>query len=249
MSHDDPYRPDQGRDRGAYTPPTDDDLPFGRGGFDPRRSGPRRAPPVTLIVSGLVLLGLIVAVVWMYTNGGLRASDDAPSVGDPVGAMKVEVPIDAQPIDPEAGVRVYPDGAEPIDQPPIFTPPPEAVQPRPAPRPTPPTGVPLPAPTPGTSPRPVPPVQPTPLPAPASAAGNAGVQIGAFSTPALADEQYAAMARRFPEFANGAGKRVQEVPTASGSTAYRTTFTGMSRERAQAFCAAIRSGGGDCLVR
>ena len=39
MSHEDPYRPNPGRDRGAYTPPTDDDLPFNRQGYDPRRSG------------------------------------------------------------------------------------------------------------------------------------------------------------------------------------------------------------------
>jgi hypothetical protein len=39
MSNEDPYRPNQGRDRGAYTPPTDDDLPFNRGGYDARRAG------------------------------------------------------------------------------------------------------------------------------------------------------------------------------------------------------------------
>ncbi|RYG09254.1 MAG: SPOR domain-containing protein, partial [Caulobacteraceae bacterium] len=46
MSHDD-NRPDS-RDRGAYTPPTDDDLPFNRGGgYDARRAPPTKAPPVT----------------------------------------------------------------------------------------------------------------------------------------------------------------------------------------------------------
>ena len=65
MSHEDPYHPNQGRDRGAYTPPTDDDLPFNRGGYDPRRErgggggggGGGKGPPVTLIIS---------AVVWGY---------------------------------------------------------------------------------------------------------------------------------------------------------------------------------------
>jgi regulation of enolase protein 1 (concanavalin A-like superfamily) len=42
---------------------------------------------------------------------------------------------------------------------------------------------------------------------------------------------------------------VQEVTTSSGTTVYRTTFTGLSRESAQAFCTAIKAGGGDCLVR
>ena len=41
MSHEDPYRPTGGgdRDRGAYTPPTDDDLPFQRTSYDARRAG------------------------------------------------------------------------------------------------------------------------------------------------------------------------------------------------------------------
>jgi hypothetical protein len=66
MSNEDPYRPNQGRDRGAYTPPTDDDLPFNRGGYDARRpgggGGGAKAPPMTLIISGVVLL-LRAAVV------------------------------------------------------------------------------------------------------------------------------------------------------------------------------------------
>lgn len=69
MSHEDPYRPNPGRDRGAYTPPTDDDLPFDRGGYEPRRGGGpaggggggAKAPPLTLIISGVVLLLLIIA--------------------------------------------------------------------------------------------------------------------------------------------------------------------------------------------
>ncbi|MFY7720180.1 MAG: SPOR domain-containing protein, partial [Brevundimonas sp.] len=70
MSNEDPYRPNQGRDRGAYTPPTDDDLPFNRGGYDARRAGGggggAKAPPMTLIISGAVLLLLIIAVVVYY---------------------------------------------------------------------------------------------------------------------------------------------------------------------------------------
>ena len=72
MSNEDPYRPNQGRDRGAYTPPTDDDLPFNRGGYDPRRGGGgggAKAPPMTLIISGVVLLLLIIAVVGDYRAG------------------------------------------------------------------------------------------------------------------------------------------------------------------------------------
>src|SRR6476660_4451753 len=68
MSHEDPYRPNTGRDRGAYTPPTDDDLPFNRQGYDPRRGGGGgggggKGPPMTLIMSAIVLVLLIIAVV------------------------------------------------------------------------------------------------------------------------------------------------------------------------------------------
>ena len=261
MAHDDNNRPDP-RDRGAYTPPTDDDLPFNRGGFDPRRAPPKKAPPVTLIISAVVLLVLIVAVIFFY-RAGLRSSTDAPpAVGTPVGDMKVEAPIDAQPIDPEAGIDVYRDGAAPTTEAPTFVPPPEAVQPRPTPQPLPPVDAgsvpparpttPVTAPAPTTTPpatkAPVP-TAPTSAPAPAASGGTSAVQIGAFGSTAAADREYAAVAGRFPQYARGASKRVQEVTSSSGSTVYRTTFTGLSRADAQAFCAAIRSGGGDCLVR
>ncbi|WP_262423000.1 hypothetical protein [Brevundimonas denitrificans] len=43
MSYDDNNRNDP--DRGAYTPPDDDDLPFRRGGFDARGGLPRSPFP------------------------------------------------------------------------------------------------------------------------------------------------------------------------------------------------------------
>ena len=267
MSHDD-NRPDS-RDRGAYTPPTDDDLPFNRGGgYDARRGPAAKAPPVTLIISGVVLLLLIITVVVFYRSG-LRASTDVPpAVGTPVGNLKVEAPIDAQPVDAEAGIDVYSNASEASTAQPTFTAPPEEVQPRPAPRPLPPVEAsdlapaaprpapaPSPAPTPARAPapaptpRPVVPAPATPAPSGPSATGASAVQIGAFSSTAIADREFAAIAARFPQFARGSAKRVQEVPTPNGSTLYRTTFTGLSRERAQAFCSAIKAGGGDCLVR
>ena len=242
------------RERGAYTPPTDDDLPFRRGGgYDAR--GPRRTggggaggPPVTLIVSALVLLLLIVAVVVFYRAGARSSTDAPPAVGQPVGTMKVEAPIDAQPIDPEAGIRVYRDGEASGETAPTFTPPPETPLPRPA-APTV-TAPPPPAAKAAPAPRPATPAIPAATTAPAPAAGgSSAVQIGAFSSTALADREYAAVAARFPQFAQGAGKRVQEVTASNGSTVYRTTFTDLSRERATAFCAALRGAGQDCLVR
>jgi len=239
MSNEDPYRPNQGRDRGAYTPPTDDDLPFNRGGYDPRRAGggASRSPPMTLIISGAVLVLLIIAVV-VYYRAGPRASDDAPpAVGTPIAQMKVEAPLEAQPIDPEAGIDVY-DAAGAPTAAPTFTPPPEAVQPRPvapvAPGPAP------------VTPPPAAKVEPRPA---VTAGGSSSVQIGAYSTPGLADQEYAAVVRRHSQFTAGAEKRVQEVTTSSGSTVYRTTVTGLSREQATGLCDAIKAGGGDCFVR
>ena len=85
MSFEDDNKPG----RGAYTPPTDDDLPFRRNSYDPRSgrnvgSGGGKAPPVTLIVSAVVLLLLIVAVIFFYRSG-MRASTDAPPAAGSMG--------------------------------------------------------------------------------------------------------------------------------------------------------------------
>jgi cell division protein FtsN len=258
MSFEDDNKPG----RGAYTPPTDDDLPFRRNSYDPRSgrnvgSGGGKAPPVTLIISAVVLLLLIVAVIFFYRSG-MRASTDAPpAVGQPVGEMKTAAPIDAQPIDPAEGVRVYRDETETTDAPVTFTPPPEAPQPRPAAPPTTaPTGQGLPPANTATpaapAPRPTTPTAPVAAPttkAPAATGGSASVQIGAFSSTEIADREYAAVAGRFGSFASGAEKRVTEVTSSSGSTLYRTAFSGLSRERAVAFCNALKAAGRDCIVR
>lgn len=247
MSNEDPYRPNQGRDRGAYTPPTDDDLPFNRGGYDARRAGGggggSKAPPMTLIISAVVLLLLIIVVV-VYYRAGPRSSNDAPpAVGTPVVQMKAEAPLEAQPVDPEAGIDVY-DAAEAPTAAPTFTPPPETAQPRPAPRPAGTTTPVAPRPTPATPP----PANSEPR-TPATVGGTSGVQIGAFSTPGLADREFAAIVGRYPQFTAGADKRVQEVTASNGSTVYRTTVTGLSRDQATGLCSAIKARGGDCFVR
>lgn len=248
MSHEDPYRPNQGRDRGAYTPPTDDDLPFNRQGYDPRRGGGMgggggKAPPMTLIISAVVLLILIVAVV-VYYRAGPRSSEDAPpAVGTPVGEMKSGVPIDAQPVDPTEGIDVYA-GNEAVPATPTFTPPPEAVQPRPAPQPIESAELP-----PVARPAPPPAKKADPAPAPATTGGTSGVQIGAFSTPNLAESEYNRVVGRYSQFTSGATRRVQEVTASNGSTVYRTTVSGLSREQATGLCNAIKASGGDCIVR
>jgi cytoskeletal protein RodZ len=247
MSNEDPYRPNQGRDRGAYTPPTDDDLPFNRGGYDARRAGGggggSKAPPMTLIISAVVLLLLIIVVV-VYYRAGPRSSNDAPpAVGTPVVQMKADAPLEAQPVDPEAGIDVY-DAAEAPTAAPTFTPPPETAQPRPAPRPA---GTTAPV-APRVTPAAPPPAKTEPR-APATVGGTSGVQIGAFSTPSLADREFAAIVGRYPQFTAGADKRVQEVTASNGSTVYRTTVTGLSRDQATGLCSAIKAAGGDCFVR
>ncbi|QYF87429.1 SPOR domain-containing protein [Brevundimonas sp. PAMC22021] len=268
MSFDDNSRNQdrgQDRERGAYTPPTDDDdLPFRRNAFDPRQergytTGARKAPPVTLIVSAAVLLLLIVAVIFFYRSG-LRSSTDAPpAVGQPVGEMTTPAPVEAQPVDPAEGVRVYRDETEATDAAPTFTAPPETPQPRPtAPAPAPVTGQGLPPAAAPARPAPARPAETAPRPAPApaekaapatAATGSSGVQIGAFSSTAIADREYAAVAARFGSYASGAQKRVQEVTASNGSTVYRTTFSGLSRERATALCNALKAAGRDCIVR
>ena len=90
---------------------------------------------------------------------------------------------------------------------------------------------------------------PAPTPAPAATTGSASVQIGAFSSTEIADREFAAVAGRFGQYASGAQKRVTEVTTSSGSTLYRTSFAGLSRDRAVAFCNALKAAGRDCIVR
>lgn len=258
MSHEDPYRPNTGRDRGAYTPPTDDDLPFDRQSYDPRRprgggngGGGGKAPPVTLIVSALVLVAIIIGIVVLFNMDGLSPSEDAPpAVGTVVGEMKTAPPVDAQPVDPAAGIDVYDNAGGVPTTPPTFTAPPEEVQPRPEPRPldaAPPVVRPTPATPPATRPA-TPPAETRPA-TPATTGGSASVQIGAFSTPGIAETQYNAIVGRYSRFTQGGARRIQEVQSSSGSTLYRTSVAGLSREQATGLCNAIKASGGDCIVR
>ncbi len=249
MSYDDNNRNDP--DRGAYTPPDDDDLPFRRGGFDARGGAPKKPIPMMLIISVVVLLVLLAAIGLIYGIGGVRSPGDAPPVvGESVGDLTGPAPVDAQPVDPEGDITAY--DAAPEGETPEFAPPPETVQPRPEPR-EPTEAAPLPPARVAETPNPAPAEKATPAPrpepAPAAATGSASVQIGAFSSREVADREYAAVAAAFPEYARGRTKGVEQVTSSAGSTLYRTTFNGFSREQATAFCAALRNAGRDCLVR
>ncbi|HEY8574564.1 SPOR domain-containing protein [Phenylobacterium sp.] len=119
-------------DRGAYTPPTDAPL-----SFDARQPVRGSRPiPFTMIISALVLVGLVVAIVVFYRSGVREAGQPPQTVGASIGDMKSPAPAEAQPQDPAAGLQIYKaENAQPADDAPIFTAPPEEPQARPAPAP------------------------------------------------------------------------------------------------------------------
>ena len=117
-----------------------------------------------------------------------------------------------------------------------------------------------PAPAPVTKAPPPPAVKPAPAkpeakPAPAAAApadkssGVAAVQIGAFSSQALADKGWSDAAALAPGAAAGKGKSVEKVDK-DGKTLFRTQVTGFaSRESATAFCNKLKAAGKACFVK
>lgn len=122
--------------------------------------------------------------------------------------------------------------------------PPTAAQPAPAPvaKAAPPAMTPPPAPKAAAAPTPASPVA-------KAASGSAAVQIGAFSSPALADKGWNDAAGVAPGLAAGKGKSVEKVER-DGSTFYRTTVTGFAnRTDANAFCSALKAAGKQCFVR
>jgi hypothetical protein len=111
-------------DRGAYAPPTAD-APLS---FDARQPVRGARPfPVTLILSGLVLVGLAVTIFLFYRSGVREAGQAPQAVGAPVGEIKSPAPADAQPQDPAAGLQIYQSegGRSAQAQAPKFVPPPE----------------------------------------------------------------------------------------------------------------------------
>jgi len=251
--------------RGAYTPPTDAPL-----SFDARQPVRGSRPlPMTLIISAVVLMTLVVAVVMIY-RGGVRGPNEPPrTVGSQVAEMKTAPPAGSQPSDPASGLQIYkneesqpsptyaaqpeaplPRPTAPVDAKPITTvAPPAAAKPAPAPTiEALATAAIAPAPKPVAA-KPVV-VASAAAPKPVSAAsGVAMVQIGALSSPALADKAWNDAARLAPGLAAGKGKKVEAIDK-NGTTLYRTSVTGFSsRESAKAFCEAISAAGKSCFVK
>ena len=82
----------------------------------------------------------------------------------------------------------------------------------------------------------------------AGAAGGSMVQIGAFSSATIADQEFSKVRASFARFASGHAKRVEPVER-NGHTLYRTAFTGYSKPAADAFCAALTAAGRSCIVK
>lgn len=88
-----------------------------------------------------------------------------------------------------------------------------------------------------------------PKPVKAREPGRAAVQIGAYSSAALADSGWTNTAARFPAFVAGKARRVERVER-DGQTFYRASVEGFSdKPAAQAFCDALKTQGRDCLVK
>lgn len=247
-------------DRGAYTPPTDSPL-----SFDARRpvrgSGGGNS---TLMISALILVVLVVGGgFWLYKEGPRGASDEPQPVGTVVADTKGPPPAEAQPEDESAGLQIYKQD-EGVAGEPTFAPAPETVQPRPAPQPVAPVqsaalkpalpagAAPKPAVTPPAQPTQVAvvtPAKPATLPAVPPKGGSAMVQIGAFSSEALADKGWTDAAAVAPGLAAGKGKRVEQVDK-DGKILFRTSVTGFgSRAEAQTFCDRLKGAGKSCFVK
>lgn len=89
----------------------------------------------------------------------------------------------------------------------------------------------------------------TPAPAPAAPSGGSLVQIGAYSSAALADKGWSDLAKAFPAPMSGKSKRVEPLER-DGKTLYRTSVAGWgSKAAAQAFCEQMKAKGMSCLVK
>jgi len=235
-------------DHGPYTPPSERPL-----AFDRRPAERRRGPfPATLVLSALVLAGLVGGVAFIYRHG-VRQSGPPPVVGTSVADIKTPAPA-APPADNEA-LTIDKDDAD-TSAPPTFAPPPEAPQPRPVQAVTQPPPPPPPPPTATAAPS----GHPLSIAALADAASASGpaasqpgaeswVQIGAFSSPALADQEWTALAKLEPAAMAGKGKKVEPFEK-DGENLYRTYITGFSdRSEAETFCGRLKADGRSCLIK
>jgi len=198
-------------------------------------------------------------------EGGKAAGSGAPQFTPPPEQPQAR----AQPPAPAVVVtQAAPAAAAPTLRPSIPSQPPAAAAPAPAPKAAAPKPAPAKAepPAPKAAPAPVakaaaPAAKPAaakpepkaaaaaPAPAAKAAAGAAAVQIGAFSSQALADKGWSDAAALAPGAAAGKGKSVEKVDK-DGKTLFRTQVTGFaSRADATAFCDKLKAAGKACFVK
>jgi hypothetical protein len=244
--------------------------------FDARRPVRGDAPvPMTLIISGMILVVLVAAVFFVY-RGGMGPKDGAPRpVGTAVNDIKAPPPADAQPVNKAADLTIYkaeagtPPPAANIPEAVALAPPPETPRERPLPRGDQPvvpaqaaTTVALKPAQPATvavAPSATPAAPKAPMLAATAVAkpavkpvvgGGASVQIGAFGSAAAADKGWSSAASVAPGAALGKGKHVEQVAGPSGAVLYRTLMTGFaSRQEAEAFCVTLKAAGKSCIVK
>lgn len=259
---------DYDRDRGAYTPSGEAPL-----AFDPRSQGGRGAgrPPTTLIISAVILVVLVLGILFMFKSGQ-RQPGEPPVVGQQLGDIKQAAPASSQPTDEAAGLSIYKAEDSPsASSSPTFAPPPEQPQPLPAaPRvqaapptlkgPTAPaapsklSAAPAASPDAAAAALEASPTPETPKPAvatgPAASAGAGKlVQIGAYSSKALAEKGWNDIAKLMPGDMVGRTESFEPV-TKDGQTLYRAYIGGFgSKAEAQTFCTELKGQGHTCLVK
>ena len=179
-----------------------------------------------------------------------QQAEGEPSPSQPNFTLPPEQPL-PRPSAPQVQVLPPPPAPATVQAPSVATtvaPPPSAASPPPAPvtvlsKPAPPPA--QPAQKPAEKPAEKPPTKPAP--APASPGGGAAVQIGAFSSEAIAAQEWSAAVNRAG--GEGRGKRVERIER-EGSTLFRTTVTGFpDRASATAFCDRLKAAGKSCFVR
>lgn len=168
-----------------------------------------------------------------------------PAPAQPAPTLRPSIP--AQPLTPAtpaAPPRAEPQAARPA----LAAARPAARVEAPAPKPAPAPKAVAPAPA---KPAPAKPEAKAAAPTPAAkpAAGAAAVQIGAFSSQALADKGWSDAAAVAPGAAAGKGKSVEKIDK-DGKTLFRTQVTGFaSRAQAVAFCDKLKAAGKACFVK
>ena len=104
------------KDRGTYSPPTEDSL-----SYETRRPAGRDKAPITLIISGIFLVLLLLAVVLFYNSGLNSHGRTPPEVGDAIGDIKDGKVEDAKPlsddqmsVDDGSGAKFAPGSETPL---------------------------------------------------------------------------------------------------------------------------------------